>query len=111
MSSIYAVTDPATGVTVREYPTSTDADMECALGCAAAAFSGWSKGSTLHQRTTLLSKVAALHNERRDELAAIIVREMGKPHAQAVGEVEFSASIYQFYADNAATFLADEPIE
>jgi succinate-semialdehyde dehydrogenase / glutarate-semialdehyde dehydrogenase len=35
---------------------------------------------------------------------------MGKPLDQAVGEVEFSAAIYQYYADNAEKFLADEPI-
>src|SRR5213078_127751 len=38
-------------------------------------------------------------------------REMGKPIAQAVGEVEFSAAIYQYYVDNAAKLLKDEPIE
>src|SRR3712207_1192332 len=36
---------------------------------------------------------------------------MGKPIEQAVGEVEFSAAIYRFYADNAEQLLADEPIE
>lgn len=36
---------------------------------------------------------------------------MGKPLSQSVGEVEFSAAIYEFYADHAAAFLADEPIE
>jgi len=38
------------------------------------------------------------------------VREMGKPLEAALGEVDFSAAIYAFYADNAATFLADESI-
>jgi succinate-semialdehyde dehydrogenase / glutarate-semialdehyde dehydrogenase len=59
----------------------------------------------------LIRRVAELHTERKDELAAIIQREMGKPLDQSVGEVEFSAAIYEFYADNAAKFLADEPIE
>jgi succinate-semialdehyde dehydrogenase/glutarate-semialdehyde dehydrogenase len=36
---------------------------------------------------------------------------MGKPIEQAVGEVEFSAAIYAYYADNAESLLADEPIE
>jgi succinate-semialdehyde dehydrogenase/glutarate-semialdehyde dehydrogenase len=36
---------------------------------------------------------------------------MGKPIEQAVGEVEFSAAIYQYYADNAVKLLADEPID
>ncbi len=36
---------------------------------------------------------------------------MGKPKEQAEGEVEFSAAIYQYYADNAAKLLADQPID
>jgi succinate-semialdehyde dehydrogenase/glutarate-semialdehyde dehydrogenase len=55
--------------------------------------------------------VAELHTERRKELAEIIVAEMGKPVRQARGEVAFSASIYEFYADNAEALMADEPIE
>ena len=51
----------------------------------------------------LIRRVADLHNERKDKLAKIIQREMGKPLDQSVGEVEFSASIYEFYADNAAS--------
>ena len=45
------------------------------------------------------------------ELAEIIVREMGKPIGDAIGEVEFSAAIYAYYADYADGLLADEPIE
>ncbi len=111
MTSLYAVVDPATGATVREYPTATDADIERALSLAAGAYRDWSKQSTVAERAALVRRVAELHNERRDELAAIIVREMGKPLEQAVGEVEFSAAIYEFYADHAEKFLADEPIE
>jgi succinate-semialdehyde dehydrogenase/glutarate-semialdehyde dehydrogenase len=107
----YAVVDPASGEVLREYPTATDAQIEQALSAAAGAYRDWSKNSTLEDRVALIRKVAALHNERREELAAIIVREMGKPLDQATGEVEFSAAIYEFYADNAAKFLADEPIE
>ena len=111
MTSLYAVVDPATGATVREYPTATDADIERALSLAAGAYRDWSKQSTVAERAALVRRVAELHNERRDDLAAIIVREMGKPLEQAVGEVEFSAAIYEFYADHAEKFLADEPIE
>ncbi len=111
MTSLYAVVDPATGATVREYSTATDADIERALSLAAGAYRDWSKQSTVADRAALVRRVAELHNERRDELAAIIVREMGKPLEQAVGEVEFSAAIYEFYADHAEKFLADEPIE
>ncbi|MDO3401058.1 NAD-dependent succinate-semialdehyde dehydrogenase [Mycolicibacterium neoaurum] len=109
--SLYAVVDPATGEVVREYPTATDAQIEEALAAAAKTFGEWSKNTTVAQRADLIRKVAELHNERKDELAKIIQREMGKPLDQSVGEVEFSASIYEFYADNAERFLADEPID
>jgi succinate-semialdehyde dehydrogenase / glutarate-semialdehyde dehydrogenase len=109
--SLYAVVDPATGDVVKEYPTATDEQIEAAVSAAAAAFTSWSKTTSVADRAELIRKVAALHNERKDELAAIIQREMGKPLDQSVGEVEFSAAIYEFYADNAEKFLADEPIE
>ncbi|GAB4009901.1 aldehyde dehydrogenase family protein [Nocardioides ultimimeridianus] len=110
-SERYAVTDPATGVVVREYPRATDEVVDAALAAATEAFRGWSAGSTIEQRSSLLRQVAALHEARSHELARIIAREMGKPLDQAVGEVEFSAAIYSYYADNAERFLADEPIE
>ncbi|WP_029113649.1 NAD-dependent succinate-semialdehyde dehydrogenase [Mycobacterium sp. URHB0044] len=109
--SLYAVTDPATGGVVKEYPTATDEQVERAVANAARAHREWSRGSTIAERAALIGTVAGLHTERRDELAAIIQREMGKPLDQALGEVDFSAMIYQYYADNAEKFLADEPID
>ena len=108
---MYAVVDPATGDVVKEYPTATDEQIDAALSAAAEAHRTWSKSTTVAQRAELIRKVAALHNERKDELAKIIQREMGKPLDQSEGEVEFSAAIYEFYADNAEKFLADEPID
>jgi succinate-semialdehyde dehydrogenase / glutarate-semialdehyde dehydrogenase len=110
-TSLYAVTDPATGEVVAEYPTATDEQIGSAITAAAKAFKDWSKTTTVAERAELIRKVAALHNERKDELGKIIQREMGKPLDQSVGEVEFSAAIYEFYADNAEKFLADEPID
>ncbi|BBY58805.1 NAD-dependent succinate-semialdehyde dehydrogenase [Mycolicibacterium sarraceniae] len=109
--SLYAVVDPKSGDVVREYPTATDEQIQQALAAAAKTYREWSKTSTLTDRVALIRKVAALHTERREKLAEIINREMGKPLDQALGEVDFSAAIYEYYADNAVTFLADEPIE
>jgi succinate-semialdehyde dehydrogenase/glutarate-semialdehyde dehydrogenase len=58
-----------------------------------------------------VKKVGQLHSERRIELAELIVREMGKPKEQALGEVDFCQAIYDYYADRAEDFLADEPID
>ena len=82
-----------------------------AIGRAHAAHDGWSRDSTVEERAALIARVGELHEERKQALAEIIQREMGKPIEQAVGEVEFSAAIYQYYADNAAKLLADEPID
>ena len=107
---VYAVTNPATGEVVRTYPTATTADIEAALARATAAQRGWARSTAVAERAALVRRVGELHTERRDDLAAIIVREMGKPLEDALGEVDFSAAIYAFYADHAEAFLADEPV-
>jgi succinate-semialdehyde dehydrogenase/glutarate-semialdehyde dehydrogenase len=109
--SDYAVVNPATGEQVKEYPTITDEELRAAIGRADAAYRSWSGTSTVAERAALVRKVGDLHKERATELADIIVREMGKPKAQAVGEVEFCGAIYHFYADNAEELMADEPIK
>jgi succinate-semialdehyde dehydrogenase/glutarate-semialdehyde dehydrogenase len=108
---MYAVVDPATGETVKEYPTITDDELRDAIARADRAHREWASTATVADRASLVARVGELHSERRKELAGIIVTEMGKPFGQAVGEVDFCASIYQFYADNAEALMADEPIE
>jgi len=108
--SAYAVVDPSTGETVQTYPTITDAALTAAIAGANEAFRTWSRSTTVAERAALIARVGELHVERQDALAAIIAREMGKPIGDALGEINFSAAIYQFYADNATQFLADEPI-
>lgn len=108
--SNYAVTNPATGEVLATFPTASDADIQQAIASADKTQREWSRKTTVAQRAALIQKVADLHNERVDELAAIIAREMGKPLDQAVGEIEFSAAIYEYYAQNAEEFLKDETI-
>jgi succinate-semialdehyde dehydrogenase/glutarate-semialdehyde dehydrogenase len=109
--SDYAVINPATGETVETYPTISDDALRDAIGRADAAHRSWSRSSTVQERARLIRRVGELHYEQRERLGKIIVREMGKPIEQAMGEVDFSAEIYKFYADNAERLLADEPIE
>ena len=109
--SVYAVVDPATGETVKEYPTITDDELRDAIAKAEKAHREWSQSTTVAERAALIRRVAELHTEQRERLGEIIVREMGKPIEQATGEVDFSAAIYEFYADNAEELMADEPIK
>ena len=106
----YAVIDPATGETIREYPTIGDGELDAALGRVHGAHAAWAARS-VEERAAVIRRVGELHAERRQQLAEINVRVMGKPIEQSLGEVDFSASIYEYYADNAAGLLADEPID
>ncbi len=109
--SNYAVVNPATGEQLKEYPDITDAELEAAIASAAEAHATWSQTTTVAERAAMVQKVADLHVERLQELAEIATREMGKPIAQALEEVEFAGAIYGYYADHAEEFLADEPID
>src|SRR6476620_1221620 len=97
--SDYAVVNPATGLTVRTYPTTTDAELRDAITTADDAHRTWSASSTVAERAALVRRVSELHAERARQLAEIIVREIGKPIAQAIREVEFCVAIYEFYAE------------
>ncbi len=105
----YAVINPATGQTVATYDTFTDAQIEDAVARAHSAASVWGATSPA-DRAAVVRRIAQLHRERTDELAAIIVREMGKPIAAAVGEVDFAADIIEFYADNIEQITQDQPL-
>jgi len=109
--STYAVVDPASGETIKEYPTIGDEELRAAIGRADEAHRGWGATSSVAERAALVRRVGELHVERRERLGEIIVREMGKPIEQALGEVDFAGAIYEYYADNAEALLADEPIE
>jgi succinate-semialdehyde dehydrogenase/glutarate-semialdehyde dehydrogenase len=106
---MYAVVDPATGEQIATYPTATDAEIRAAVETTAAAHAAWSARSVA-ERAAIVKRIGELHTERAQELGAIIVREMGKPLADAVGEIEFSGMIYDYYAENAERLLADQPI-
>ena len=108
--SDYVVVNPATGERGEAYPTITDAELDSAIGRAYGARREWAR-STVEERATVVRRIGELHAEQREGLAEIIGREMGKPIEQALGELGFCAAIYAYYADNAASLLADEPIE
>ena len=108
--SDYAVVNPATGETLATYDTLSDEALQDAVAGADAGFRTW-RDTPVPERATLIRRVAELHRERRDELAALIVREMGKPLAAAVAEVDFAADITEFYADHAEDITKDTPLD
>jgi len=106
----YRVTNPATGEVEGEYRTASGPEISDLLARAASGYASW-KSTDMARRSEIVARVGQLHAERADELGAIITREMGKPTRQARGEVLFTASIYRYYADNAAELLRDQPLQ
>jgi succinate-semialdehyde dehydrogenase/glutarate-semialdehyde dehydrogenase len=109
--SVYAVTNPATGEQVKTFPTITDDELDAAIALATETHRTWLRSTTVEERAELVRRVGELHTERREELAEITVREMGKPTEQALGEIDFCVDIYGYYADNGPDLMKDEPIE
>jgi succinate-semialdehyde dehydrogenase/glutarate-semialdehyde dehydrogenase len=105
----YQVVNPATGKVESEYPTATDAEVSDVLARAAQGYTSWRRTST-EERAEILRQVSQQYRDHAGELAAIITREMGKITKAAKGELRFAAAIYQYYADNGAALLRDEPL-
>ncbi|TFV48124.1 NAD-dependent succinate-semialdehyde dehydrogenase [Blastococcus sp. TF02A-35] len=109
MSAVITM-NPATGERLVEYPAFTDAEVDAALDHAAAAQQRWAALS-FADRAAVLRRAAGLLRGQGAELALLVTREMGKPLAEARAEVEKCATACEYYADHAAGFLADEPVE
>ncbi len=107
----YAVIDPSTGTTVKAYSTITDAELVAAIESSDQAHRVWSRATSANERAARMRRLAELHTQRREQLASIIVREIGKPRAQALGEVDYCVGIYTYYADTVLALTADEHID
>ncbi|SNR30612.1 NAD-dependent succinate-semialdehyde dehydrogenase [Blastococcus mobilis] len=107
--SALVTSNPATGEPLAEYATFTDADVDAALDRAAEAQQEWA-ARPIGERAVVLRRVAAILRDEIDDLALLMTREMGKPLVEARAEVEKCATTCDFYADNAAAFLADESV-
>ena len=109
MSTMYRVTNPATGEVAEEFATATDAEILAVLDRSATTFTEWSQTSVA-DRAAVLTRVSEIYAERAEELAGVIQLEMGKSVPEGKGEVGLSSAIYRYFADNAEAFMADEPL-
>jgi succinate-semialdehyde dehydrogenase/glutarate-semialdehyde dehydrogenase len=101
--------NPATGAELARYPAHDDAAVEDALAATAVAARDWATVA-LDGRLALLRAVGKLLTERRDEYAALITAEMGKPVAESLAEIDKCAWNCEVVADSAAGWLADHEI-
>jgi len=102
--------NPASGNVFEEYEQMSS-DAICGI------IDGMNEGqqnwaqTTFAHRAEILNKAASILEDRKDELAELMAKEMGKPLDQGVSEVEKCAWVFEYYAENAEKFLSDEPLE
>ena len=102
--------NPATEEVLATFDPHTPDQVDAALAQAQGAFEAWRVRSIV-ERAVPMRRLAALLRERAGRYAPLITLEMGKPIAEAKAEIEKCASTCEFYAENAARFLRDEPVE
>lgn len=105
----FVSTNPATGVKIADYPEQSAAEVEAIMATAHAAHRTWSALPT-EERAKIMLRLGALLEERADQYATLITSEMGKPFAEARGEVMKAAGGAKHFAETAGQYLADEPI-
>lgn len=91
------ILNPATEEVVAELEDATAEDVDRAVASAKRAFEEW-KRVTPSDRARLLRRVATLVEEHGEELAKIEATNVGKPIADARGEVGMVAEVFHFYA-------------
>ena len=101
--------NPATDETTRTYDEMPPAEVDRAIEAAHAAFREW-RGTSFAERAERLRAAARLLRERRQAYAELMTREMGKVLAGGLSEVDKCAWVCDFYAEQAAAFLAPEPV-
>ena len=94
------VEDPATGEVLCEVADATVADGEAALAAADEAFRSFREVAP-RDRSDILRRAYDLMIERADELALVMTLEMGKPVAEAMGEVLYAAAYLRWYSEEA----------
>ena len=102
--------DPSNGKELASFAELDAAGIEAAIDRAYASRHAW-RDAGLDLRTAILRSVAGVLRAEKPRFAALMTAEMGKPIVEAEAEVEKCAWTAAWIADNAASLLADEPIE
>ncbi len=107
--SLVRTVDPASGAPLASYAAHGWGEVSGALDDARSAYTEWSR-LELASRLALLVRVGELLTERRDEYAALITAEMGKPLSEALGEIDKCAFNCQVVSELAPGWLADSVV-
>ncbi len=97
----FEVHDPATGEVIAAVADASAADGAAAMDAAAAAQDAWA-GTPTRERAEVLRRAFDLVTERAEELATLMTLEMGKPLADARGEVTYGGEFLRWFSEEAA---------
>ena len=109
MTTIESV-EPSTEAIRARFDPHSSSDVSLSIAAADAAFRLW-REVPIADRAVPMHALARILRERKDRYARLITTEMGKPIGEALAEIEKCAWTCDFYADHAAAYLADEPVE
>lgn len=99
--------NPATGELIETFTEMTPAETTAVVESTTVTFASW-RQTTFVERSRLMHKAAAVLRKNADNYAATMALEMGKPIVEGRAEVEKCATVCEFYAENAQSFLSDE---
>src|SRR6266511_729829 len=104
-----AVTDPATGDVIGHVPLGTAEDADRAVRRAHAAFGDW-RARPMAERAALQHAAAAALRSRSDEFARSLTLELGRPLAGSRSEVERTAALLDYFAEEGLRLRGDIPL-
>jgi succinate-semialdehyde dehydrogenase / glutarate-semialdehyde dehydrogenase len=102
----FPVTNPARGDVICQLPNLGRAETARAIKAAHTAHREWA-GRTAKERAQVLRRWFDLCMANQDDLATILTAEMGKPLAEAKGEIAYGASYIEFYGEEAKRTYGD----
>jgi len=108
--SLYTSVNPATGETLAEFDTLDDSGLEQVLASAQSGYEAW-RDVPVAERAAVLTRISAAYDDRAEELATLISREMGKPLREAMGELKLCSMIWAWYAEHGPALLGDETLQ
>jgi len=102
----FPVTNPADGSLVANVPQLGATETKAAIEAANAAWPAW-RSKTAKERAAILRRWFDLIIANKDDLAAIMTAEQGKPLAESAGEVAYGASFIEWFGEEAKRIYGD----
>lgn len=103
---VFEVENPATGEVLTTVADGGPADADAALAAAVGAQASWARTAPRY-RSEILRRAYDVVMERQDWLAEVMTSEMGKPLAEAKGEVAYAAEFLRWFSEEAVRISGD----